>query len=35
VKLRVPGAARTRKAHLWVTIGEVDYPYVVFDFTAN
>lgn len=34
VKLRVPGAARTRKAHLWVVIGEADYPYVVFDFTA-
>jgi transposase len=35
VKLRVPGRDRTRKAHLWVTIGEPDYPYVVFDFTAD
>jgi hypothetical protein len=35
VKLRVPGADRTRKAHLWVGIGEADYPYVVFDFTAD
>src|SRR5215468_4234858 len=35
VKLRVAGADRTRKAHLWVGIGEADYPYVVFDFTAD
>jgi transposase len=35
VKLRVAGAQRTRKAHLWVAIGDADYPYVVFDFTAN
>jgi transposase len=35
VKLRVPGVDRTRKAHLWVTIGDADYPYVVFDFTAD
>jgi transposase len=35
VKLRVPGADRTRKAHLWVGIGEADYPYTVFDFTAD
>src|SRR5215468_4303227 len=35
VKLRVEGAARTTKAHLWVGIGEADYPYVVFDFTAD
>jgi transposase len=35
VKLRVLGADRTRKAHLWVTIGDADYPYVVFDFTAH
>jgi transposase len=34
VKLRVPGRDRTRKAHLWVAIGDADYPYVVFDFTA-
>jgi transposase len=35
VKLRVCGADRTRKAHLWVVIGDADYPYVVFDFTAD
>jgi transposase len=35
VKLRVPGADRTRKAHLWAYIGDADYPYVVFDFTAD
>ncbi len=35
VKLRVAGADRTRKAHLWVGIGDADYPYVVFDFTAD
>jgi transposase len=35
VKLRVLGADRTRKAHLWVCIGDADYPYVVFDFTAD
>ncbi len=35
VKLRVAGASKTRKAHLWVYIGEADYPYVVFDFTAE
>jgi transposase len=35
VKLRVVGADRTRKAHLWVTIGDANYPYVVFDFTAD
>jgi transposase len=35
VKLRVEGADRTRKAHLWVNIGDADYPYVVFDFTAD
>jgi transposase len=35
VKLRVPGADRTRKAHLWAVIGDADYPYVVFDFTAD
>ncbi len=34
VKLRVPGAPKTHKAHLWVCIGDADYPYVVFDFTA-
>jgi transposase len=35
VKLRVPGADRTRKAHLWVGIGDADFPYAVFDFTAG
>jgi transposase len=35
VKLRVEGAEHTRKAHLWVGIGDADYPYVVFDFTAD
>jgi transposase len=35
VKLRVEGAERTSKAHLWVGIGDADYPYVVFDFTAD
>jgi hypothetical protein len=34
-RLRVEGAARTSKAHLWAYIGEADYPYVVFDFTAD
>jgi transposase len=35
VKLRVAGAKKTAKAHLWVYIGDADYPYVVFDFTAD
>jgi transposase len=35
VKLRVAGATQTRKAHLWAYIGEADFPYVVFDFTAD
>lgn len=35
VKLRVTGAGRTKKAHLWVAIGDADHPYVVFDFTAD
>ena len=35
VKLRVVGAKKTAKAHLWAYIGEADYPYVVFDFTAD
>ena len=35
VKLRVPGSRRTKKAHLWVCIGDADYPYVLFDFTAD
>jgi transposase len=35
VKLRVVNAPKTHKAHLWVVIGDADYPYVVFDFTAD
>jgi transposase len=35
VKLRVVAAPKTQKAHLWVYIGDADYPYVVFDFTAD
>jgi transposase len=35
VKLRVEGADRTSKAHLWASIGDADYPYVVFDFTPD
>ncbi len=35
VKLRVVGAKKTSKAHLWAAIGDADYPYVVFDFTAD
>jgi transposase len=35
VKLRVPGARKTQKAHLWVGIGDRDYPYGVFDCTAD
>jgi transposase len=34
VKLRLAGAAKTHKAHLWVCIGDADYPYTVFDFTT-
>src|SRR5262249_24359592 len=32
---RVEGANCTSKAHLWAGIGDADYPYVVFDFTAD
>src|SRR5262249_53520202 len=35
VKLRVKGADRTRKAHLWAYIGDADFPYAVLDFTAG
>jgi len=35
VKLPVLNAPKTQKAHLWVVIGDADYPYVVFDFTAD
>jgi transposase len=35
VKLRVVGASQTKKAHLWAYVGDADFPYVVFDFTAD
>lgn len=35
VKLRVAGRDRTTRAHLWVAIGDADFPYVVFDFTRD
>jgi transposase len=35
VKLRVAKQDRTTKAHLWVAIGDADFPYVVFDFTTD
>jgi transposase len=35
VKLRVVDAPKTHKAHLWVVLGDADYPYVVFDFTTD
>jgi transposase len=35
VKLRVLGSNRTAKSHLWAYIGDLDYPYVLFDFTAD
>jgi transposase len=35
VKLRVLNSDRTHKSHLWVCIGDADYPYVVFDFTTD
>jgi transposase len=35
VRLRVPGADRTRQAHQWVYIGDADHPYAAFDFTAD
>lgn len=35
VKLRVEGKDKTSKSHLWAYIGDADYPYVVFDFTAD
>jgi hypothetical protein len=34
-KLRLPGENETSKAHFWVYVGDADYPYVVFDFTAD
>src|SRR5262249_38063270 len=35
VQVRLAGAKGTLQGHLWVYIGEPDYPYVVFDFTAD
>jgi transposase len=35
VKLRVPGQDSTARAHLWVYIGDADYPCVLFGFTAD
>ncbi len=35
VRLRVAGAGKTSKAHLWAYIGDQDHPYVAFDFTAG
>jgi transposase/uncharacterized coiled-coil protein SlyX len=35
VKLRVPKATKTKSSHLWVAVGDADFPYVVFDFTAD
>jgi transposase len=35
VKLRAEGADKAKKAHLWACIGDADFPYVVFDFTAG
>ena len=35
VKLRVEGAEKTSRAHLWVYIGDADYPYVVYDFSKD
>ncbi len=35
VKLRVEGAGKAKKAHLWACIGDADFPHVVFDFTTD
>lgn len=35
VKLRVKGADKAKRAYLWACIGDADYPYAVFDFTAD
>jgi transposase len=35
VKLRQPGQSKTARSHLWGYLGDADYPYVVFDFTAD
>jgi transposase len=35
VKLRVKGADKAKRSHLWVCIGDADFPYAVFDFTTG
>jgi hypothetical protein len=35
VKLRVKGAGKAKRAHLWAYIGDANFPYAVFDFTAD
>jgi transposase len=35
VKLRVEGAGRARKAHLWACIGDADRHHVAFEFAAG
>ncbi|MBI1383210.1 MAG: IS66 family transposase [Planctomycetaceae bacterium] len=35
VKLRVPKATKAKASHLWVAVGDADFPYVAFDFTAD
>jgi transposase len=35
VRFRVPGLDRARTGHLWVCIGDADFPYTLFDFTAD
>lgn len=35
VKLRVPKAPKTKASHLWSAVGDADFPYAVFDFTAD
>jgi len=35
VKLRVPGATKTKASQLWVAVGDADFPYVAFDFAAD
>ncbi|MGL4553376.1 MAG: IS66 family transposase, partial [Gemmataceae bacterium] len=35
VKLRVKGADKAKRAYLWACIGDADFPYAVFDFTAD
>jgi transposase len=35
VKLRVEGADKAKRAHLWAYIGDAAHPYAVFDFTAD